>query len=77
MDDRLVSALRVHLGCVLNTFSDRYYIDLVLIPLRWLKVIVGMDWLGTSEAMIYCELQLLRVRTTSGGELVIHSEVTQ
>lgn len=32
-DDRSVSALRVHPGCVLNMFSERYSIHLVLIPL--------------------------------------------
>ena len=32
-DDHSVSALRVHRGCVLNMFIERYSIDLVSIPL--------------------------------------------
>ena len=32
-DDRTVSASRVHRGCVLNLFCERYSIDLVMIPL--------------------------------------------
>lgn len=33
-DNRYVSASRVHRGCVLNLFNERYSIDLVSIPLR-------------------------------------------
>ena len=55
MDDHFVSALRVHRGCVLNLFSEIYSIDLVLIPLRVSKVIIGIDWLSPNEAMIDCE----------------------
>lgn len=43
IDDHSVSTSRVHRGCVLNMFNERYSIDLVLIPLRGSKVIVGMD----------------------------------
>ena len=37
-------------------------------------MIVGMDWLGDNGVIIDCENQLVRVRTPSGGELVIHGE---
>ena len=55
-------------------FGERFRVDLVPIPLRGLKVIIGMDWLGANGAMIDCECQLVGVRTPSGGELVIHGE---
>lgn len=55
VDDRLVSASSVHQGCVLNLFCERYSIDLVSIPLRGLKVIVGMDRLVPNGALIDCE----------------------
>ena len=42
-DDHFVSAERVHCGCVLNLFNEKYSIDLVSIPLRGSKVIVGID----------------------------------
>ena len=45
--------------------------DLVAIPLRGNKVIVGMDWLSPNGEMIDCEQLLVRVRTPSGGGLVI------
>ena len=73
-DDRLVSASRVHRGCVLNMFKERYSINLVLIHFRGSKVIVGIDWLGPNAAMIDCEHQLLRFRTLSKGELGIHGK---
>ena len=49
-------------------------VDLFPIPLRGLKVIIGMDWLGANGAMIDSKRQLVRVRIPSGGELVIHGE---
>ena len=51
--------------------------DLVPIPLRGNKVIVGMHWLSSNGAVIDCELQLVRVRTPNGGELVIQGEKPQ
>ena len=51
--------------------------DLVPIPLKGNKVIIGMDWLSPNGAVIDCEQQLVRVRTPSGGELVIQGERPQ
>lgn len=44
-DDCHVRELRVHRGCILELFGDRYSIDLDPIPLHEGKVIVGMNWL--------------------------------
>ena len=60
----------------MNVFRETFHIDLVLIFLRGLKVIIGLDWLGTNRAMIDCERYLVRVRTSSEGELFIHGERT-
>ncbi|XP_023772430.2 uncharacterized protein LOC111921072 [Lactuca sativa] len=65
-DDHTMSVARVYQGCVLNILGETFCIDLVPIPLRGLKVIVGMAWLGANRAMIDCERQLVRVRTPSG-----------
>lgn len=54
-DDHSVSSSRFHRGCVLNLLNKRYSIDLVLIPLRGSKVIIGVDWLVPNGALIYCE----------------------
>ena len=70
-NDYYVSASKVHRGCVLNLFNERYSIDFVLIPLRGSKVIMLIDWLGSNGAMIDCQRQLVRVRTLSEGELAI------
>ena len=50
---------------------------MVPIPLRGNRVIMGMDWLSPNGAVIDCELQLVRVHTPSGGELVIQGERPQ
>ena len=42
-DGRPIQVSRVHRGCVLELFSDRYPIDLVYIPLCESNVTVGMD----------------------------------
>ncbi|XP_052624820.1 uncharacterized protein LOC128132335 [Lactuca sativa] len=76
-DDRTVRVARVHRGCSLQLFDEQFSVDLVPIPLRGNKVIVGVDWISPNGAVIDCELQLVRVRTPSGGELVIQGERPQ
>ena len=76
-DDKTVRVARVHRACSLQLFDEQFSVDLVPIPLRGTKVIVGMDWLSPNGAVIDCELQLVRVRTPSGGELVIQGERPQ
>lgn len=50
-DDRTVRVTRVHRGCMLQLFDQQFSLDLVPIPLRGNKVIVGMDWLIPNEAV--------------------------
>ena len=38
---------------------------------------MGMDWLSLNGAVINCEQQLVRVRTLSGGGIVIKGERPQ
>ena len=54
-DDRSMRLSKVHRSCVMELFSEQYLIDLVPIPLRESKVIVGMDWLSPNGEMIDCE----------------------
>lgn len=76
-DDRTVRVTRVHKACSLQLFDEQFSVDLVPIPLRGHKVIVGMDWLSPIGVLIDCELQLVRVHTPSEGELVIQVERQQ
>ena len=41
----------------LRLFEERYLVDLVPIPLRGNKVIIGMDWLSPNGAVIDCAQQ--------------------
>lgn len=74
VDDCILSASRIHRGCVLNLLIKRFSIDLVSIPLREWKVIIEINWLVPSEPMIDCEHQMVRVQTPSMGEPVILGE---
>ena len=76
-DDRSLRASAVFRDCVLRLFEERYLVDLVPIPLRGNKVIIGMDWLSPNGAVIDCVQQLVRIRTPSGGEVVIQGERPQ
>ena len=66
VDDRTVQVARVHPRCTLQLFSEQYLVDLVPILFHGNNIIVDMDWLSPNEAVIDCEQQLVRVRTTSG-----------
>ena len=76
-DDRSVRASAVFRDCVLRLFEERYLVDLVPIPLRGNKVIIGMDWLSPNGEVIDCAQQLVWIKTPSGRELVIHGERPQ
>ena len=67
VNDRSVSVARVHRGCTLQLFSEKYPVDLVPIPLRRNEVIMGMDWLSPNEEVIDHEQLLVRIHTLSGG----------
>ena len=54
-DDHTVSDEMVFQRCVFNIFDERFPIYLVPIPLRGLKLIAGMDWLGHNGALIDCD----------------------
>ena len=47
-DDRNIRVARVYRGCTLQLFDHQFSVDLVLIPLRGNKVIVGIDWLSSN-----------------------------
>ena len=53
-DDRSVRASEVYQDCILRLFKERYLVDLVLIPLRGNKVIIGMSWLSLNGEVINC-----------------------
>ena len=53
-----------------------YPINLIPIPIGYVWMIVGMNWLSRFGVMMDCEGQRVVVRTPSGGELVIYGEGT-
>ena len=67
----------VHRDCVLKMSNEQYLIDLVHIPLCGNKATVGMDWLSPNGTVINCECQMVRVRTPSREELVVHGKGAQ
>ncbi|KAL7597894.1 hypothetical protein Lser_V15G22820 [Lactuca serriola] len=76
-DDQSVRASEIYRDCVLRMYDEYYLVDLVPIPLHGNKVIIGIDWLSLNGAVIDCAQQLVRVRTPSGGKLVIQGERPQ
>ena len=73
-DDRTLFVTDVYRGCTLEVSGVSFPIDLIPIAMRELCVIVGMDWLYTFWGEIVCRHNLVRVRTPSGGALVIHGD---
>ena len=76
-DDRLVRVAEVFRDCILRLYEERYLVDLVPIPLRKNKVIIGMDWLSPNGAVIECAQHSVRFKTPSGGDQVIQGERPQ
>ncbi|KAI3751218.1 hypothetical protein L2E82_22266 [Cichorium intybus] len=73
-DDKIVRAFNVFRNCNLEVKGVRFNIDLIPIPLRDRRVIIGMDWLSNHEAWIDCKNKQVWVQTPSGGKLIIQGE---
>ena len=72
--DRSVMATQVIPACDFSVGGVTFPIDLVLLPLKEICVAIGMDWLERFHAVIDCPQKQVRVRTPSGGELVIQGD---
>ncbi|KAJ9537987.1 hypothetical protein OSB04_030720 [Centaurea solstitialis] len=64
----------VYRNNVIEIFGVKFKIDLILIPMREINVVVGVDWLSRNGGHIDCENERAVVRNPSGGELTIPSE---
>ncbi|KAI3672891.1 hypothetical protein L6452_38991 [Arctium lappa] len=73
-DDRTLTVIDVYRGCTLEISGVRFPIDLIPIAMRELCVIVGMDWMEVFDAEIVCRRKQVRVRTPSGGELLVQGD---
>lgn len=63
VDDHTVCASRFYHDCVLEMFRVRFPVNLVHVPLKGTRIIMGMDWLSRNGHIIDYERQLVRVRT--------------
>ena len=46
VDDHIVNSPRVHRGCIMELFCEKYTIDMVPISLQGTKITIGIDWLS-------------------------------
>lgn len=72
-DDHTVLTLDVYCDYVLEIFGVEFSIDLIPIPMRYVCMIAGIDWLIWFGALIDCKCQLVVIRTTGRGELTIYN----
>ncbi|XP_071732221.1 uncharacterized protein [Rutidosis leptorrhynchoides] len=73
-DGRFSVANGVYKSCVIDFGTEKFGIDLVPIILGEFDVVVGMDWLDHNRANLDCHEKFVRVRTPSGGELIVYGE---
>lgn len=52
-----VSTNSICVGCRLELVGHTFKVDLVCLPLKWLDLILGMDWLMTNGVLIDCGKQ--------------------
>ena len=60
----------MHRGCTLEISGEKFPIYM-----REFCVIVGMDWMDSYDAEIICHHKQVRVRTPSGGELLVQGDL--
>ena len=60
--------------CVINISGHHFYADLIPFKLREFDVILGMDWLATSNAFIDCTNNKVSMRTSDGQTIVFQGQ---
>ncbi|GJY96655.1 putative reverse transcriptase domain-containing protein [Tanacetum coccineum] len=60
-DGKIVGVDTIMRGCTLNFLNHSFNIDLIPVELGSFDVIIGMDWLRRSYAMIVCDEKLVRI----------------
>ncbi|XP_071702898.1 uncharacterized protein [Rutidosis leptorrhynchoides] len=73
-DGKVVIAAGVYKDCDIEFGSESFKIDLVPITLGEFDIVIGMDWLDRNEADISCHEKYVKVKTPSGGVMIIHGE---
>ncbi|XP_071727729.1 uncharacterized protein [Rutidosis leptorrhynchoides] len=74
VDGRFSVAVKVYKICVIYFGVEKFDIDLVPITFGEFNVPVGMDWFNRYRANVACHEKFVRVRTPSGGELIMYGE---
>ncbi|PWA42977.1 hypothetical protein CTI12_AA495480 [Artemisia annua] len=72
--NKVIRVTDVFQNCEIEIYNEKYLIDLIPILMGELDVVIGMEWLGTNEVVISCRHKLVRLRTPSGGEVIIYGE---
>ncbi|XP_071739347.1 uncharacterized protein [Rutidosis leptorrhynchoides] len=73
-DGRFSVANGVYINCFIYFGTKRFNTDFLPITLCEFDIVVGMDWLDHNRANLVCHEKFLRVRTPSGGELIVYGE---
>ncbi|XP_071704576.1 uncharacterized protein [Rutidosis leptorrhynchoides] len=73
-DERFMIASGIYKDCDIEFGSESFKIDLIPITLGEFDIFIGMDWLDRNEADISCHEKYLKVKTPSGGVMIIHGE---
>lgn len=73
--DKTLTMVDVYRGCTLEVSGEKFPIDLIPIAMQELCVIVGMDWMDFFYVEILCRHKKVRVRTPSGGVLLVQGDV--
>ncbi|GJX82773.1 putative reverse transcriptase domain-containing protein [Tanacetum coccineum] len=60
-DGKIVGIDTIVRGCTLNFLNHPFNIDLIPVELGSFNIIIGMDWLRRSHAVIVCDEKLVRI----------------
>ncbi|XP_071699804.1 uncharacterized protein [Rutidosis leptorrhynchoides] len=73
-DGRFSVGNGVYKNCVIDFGTEKFDIDLVPITLGEFFVVVGIDWLDHNRVNLDYHEKIVRVRTPTGGELIVYGE---
>ncbi|XP_052624909.1 uncharacterized protein LOC111916110 [Lactuca sativa] len=64
----------MYIGCTLTLNKQSFQIDLILVSIKSIDIIIGMDWLSLHHVDILCFEKAIRLNMTSNESIVIYGD---
>ncbi|XP_075507470.1 uncharacterized protein LOC142544294 [Primulina tabacum] len=71
---KTIETHKIHRNCIVYINKHTFNAELIQVNMVELDVILGMDWLSKSHAIVDCRRKIIKLRTPSQKEITYHGK---